>query len=119
MTKPMAQTVRFQPQRPFSPYLPQFTYTYSYSPPEKRVKVAVTHYLLRALVIIEKIIRLLKSTTPFFEQYNHILKQLPNMYKMIKLIQEVQEATETEQNQLRERKEKRSTSGESKPKLFI
>lgn len=123
MSAPMNRTVSFAPTGPYSPYFPQFQYTLSYTPPEKSVRDRVTHYVLRALSVIEKIIRLLRSSSPFFEQYSPVLKQLPNMYKMIKLIQEVQQEdvrdtndhNDKAKNEVRERRQ----SKEPRPTLFI
>src|SRR5690625_5003705 len=80
---------------PTGPYLPQFHYEAVYTPPEKKLKDQVIYYLLRALTIINRILHLLKSSKSFFEQYNPVLKQLPNMYKMLKLIHDVKDETNT------------------------
>lgn len=122
MTTPVNRTFQFAPTGPYSPYLPQWKYTLSYTPPEKNIKERVTYYLLRTLTIIEKIIKMLQQTSPFFNQYSPVLKQLPNMYKMIKLIQEVQKETEAEtakhEGQKRNISEERINK-EPKPTLFI
>lgn len=87
--EPFNRTFHFQPVGPYSGYLPQFQYTATYTPPEKKIRERVTYYFLRTLIVIQSALRLLKSSSPFFEQYSPLLKQLPNMYKMIKLIQDV------------------------------
>ncbi|HZW68907.1 MAG TPA: VrrA/YqfQ family protein [Pseudogracilibacillus sp.] len=84
-------TFFYQPSGPLEAYLPQVQYSTTYTPPEKQIKEQLRLYFLRALVTIQAILRLLKSSVPFFDQYGPMLKQLPNMYKMIKLIQDVNE----------------------------
>lgn len=122
MSEPINRTFSIVPNGPYSPYFPQFSYSFSYIPPERSIRETITYYLLRALTVIERIIRLLQSSSPFFEQYSPVLKQLPNMYKMIKLIQEVQKETEAEtakhEGQKRNISEERINK-EPKPTLFI
>jgi|SRR5699024_2201836 len=126
MYVPINRTFQFNPTGPYGAYLPQFEYTATatYTPPEKSVKDRMTYYFLRALVVIQSALRLLKSSSPFFEEYSPLLKQLPNMYKMIKLIQDVNEESETtnktdvnEETDVDLKRHKRSRV--STPTLFI
>src|SRR5690625_4633913 len=120
MNRPvMNRTYAFAPTGPYSAYLPQFYYNTTYVPPEKSVREKVTYYFLRALAVIRGIIRLLQSSSPFFEQYSPVLKQLPNMYKMLKLIQDVNEESEEQSELTNDVKKDTLRSTIPSPKLFI
>lgn len=121
MREPFNRGFHFQAAGPYSAYLPQFQYTATYTPPEKTIKERVIYYFLRALVVIQSVLRLLKSSAPFFEQYNPLLKQLPNMYKMIKLIQDV-DVSEEINDRLKNKKGKLGKNRANEvptPTLFI
>lgn len=122
MYEPFDRSFHFQPTGPYGAYLPQFQYTATYIPPEKTVKEQVTYYFLRALIVIQSVLRFLKSSSPFLKQYSPLLKQLPNMYKMIKLIQDVDVNDENENNSQNETIETSVDERFSKvptPTLFI
>lgn len=108
----------YQPSGPLEAYLPQVQYSATYIPPEKQLKERFTFYFLRALVTVQAILRLLKSSVPFFDQYGPMLKQLPNMYKMIKLIQDVNENTK-EKEQIDKETEQVESRNIPSPTLFI
>lgn len=124
MPSQLNRSFQFQPRGPYHAYLPQFDYTATYTPAEKSIKKHVSYYLLKALVVIQSALRILKSSSPFFEQYSPLLKQLPNMYKMIKLIQDVKDETgedELDENEglKREPAKQENESHITSPTLFI
>lgn len=115
------RTFFYQPSGPLEAYLPQIQYSTTYKPPEKQIREQLRLYFLRALLTVQSILRLLKSSVPFFDQYGPMLKQLPNMYKMIKLIQDVNEDVENNEPINKEVVQSEQTEGANipSPTLFI
>jgi len=85
-----------------------------------QVSGKVSFYLARALAYIDYIIRMIQSSSPFFEKYRPVFQDIPKMYHLVKAFQEVknnQEEKESENN-MKIEGESKTYNGPS-PKLFI
>lgn len=51
----------------------------------------VNEYLARGLAYIQYIIKMLQSSTPFFEKYGPVLEEVPKMYHLVKAFNGIKE----------------------------
>ena len=93
-------TVVFQPVRntPFN-YFPQQGNTIV-RPGNVRTQIygKVNEYVARALAYIQYIIRMIESSTPFFDKYGPVLQEVPKMYHLVKALNEIKDGGTLERN---------------------
>lgn len=88
--------------------------------------------LSKTLTNVQQVLKMVQSTAPIVQEYGPMVKNLPAMYRMMKAFKEIEntdednvkdvdkeinESPESENNSIQ--KSAPSSSGESKPKLFI
>lgn len=111
-------TVVFQPVRntPFN-YFPQGNTIARTENVRNQISGKVNEYIARTLTYIQYIIRMIESSTPFFDKYGPVLQEVPKMYHLVKAFNEIKDGGSLERNDELENDE--ITYEGPPPRLFI
>lgn len=116
-------TIVLQPKGAYQHYFPAFTANLQYARPEKSLTYNLNRYFLRALAYIQSILRILRSSSPFFEQYGTVIRELPKLYQIMKVMHELKDQNGYKIQDKSDRQSdfttKRRTLDQSKPLLYI
>jgi len=112
-------TVVFQPIRstPYN-YFPQGNTIVRPRSIRTQISGKVNEYVARALAYIQYIIRMIESSTPFFDKYGPVLQEVPKMYHLVKAFNEIKDGGSRDQNSDLTNGDETTYDG-SQPRLFI
>ncbi len=86
-------TIVFQPVGSAYDFLPTGNTILQSNNIRSQVTGKVNEYLARGLAYIQYIIKMLQSSTPFFEKYGPVLQEVPKMYHLVKAFNGIKENT--------------------------